>query len=209
MKLKALALAVFVVTTGCSFSETSESSASQSSPSPAADKAQSTVRTVRKLPTKASSTKVMERQRNKETTNINTTAIRVAHNSTHNNQTSSTPGTEKPATGTHSGQPSSVSSSKKPTKSTHSNTVTVAPEIPCGVRNESCSKCVEDSDCFYCNVDKTCRKNTGKIIPTGCKGNKWYWKQCKILGTLSYSLFTSNVFILSCNLWLQVYGVGR
>jgi hypothetical protein len=55
-------------------------------------------------------------------------------------------------------------------------------EIPCEMRNESCSECLKGSGCFYCESDKTCNKNTGKIIPTGCKGNKWYWKQCKVPG---------------------------
>lgn len=46
-----------------------------------------------------------------------------------------------------------------------------------------CSTCTDDSHCYWCGPSKQClHYPKGKIIPKGCSGNKWYWKQCAIPG---------------------------
>ncbi|KXJ21348.1 pituitary tumor-transforming gene 1 protein-interacting protein [Exaiptasia diaphana] len=71
-----------------------------------------------------------------------------------------------------------------PTTSAVSNATTSSPTTPkpapsCEALNTSCGACTDDSKCFWCASDSTCKKYpASKIIPRDCKGNKWYFQQC-------------------------------
>ena len=63
--------------------------------------------------------------------------------------------------------------------------------IPCVLRNRSCDYCTDDSSCFYCESESSCRKYESiKIVPRHCKGNKWFWRQCKVAG----KIYLKNTF---------------
>lgn len=60
---------------------------------------------------------------------------------------------------------------------------TTKPSISCEQRNSSCGSCTDDSKCYWCSADSSCKVYpSSKIIPRDCKGNKWFWKQCLVPG---------------------------
>ena len=101
--------------------------------------------------------------------------------------------TSKPTTPTKITKPTPTAHKKTEKTQKPVSTKTSKLEIRCELRNESCSKCIKGPNCFYCNSDKSCRKKNG-VLPTGCKGNKWYWKQCNILGKFGGHKVIFNVW---------------
>ena len=85
--------------------------------------------------------------------------------------------TVKPATNAPTTPPKVITTTVKPT--------TIAPTTPaknCTSRH-SCSECTKSNKCFWCGSSDLCVKYPkGKLIPTGCSKNNWFWKQCVIPG---------------------------
>ena len=94
------------------------------------------------------------------------------------------------------GNQKSTASHKPGKMSKPTNKTTPKPKLSCEMRNDSCSKCLEDSSCFYCANDHSCSEKTGKFLPKGCKGNNWYWKQCKINGEWVRCCEICEVFVI-------------
>lgn len=90
-----------------------------------------------------------------------------------------------------------------PTTKTKHNHTTLAPTtaVACEQRNTSCDYCSEDSTCYWCAPFATCKKYpVSHIVPTDCKGNKWYWKQCLIPGFVLIIVVPSlaGLILLTC-----------
>lgn len=52
----------------------------------------------------------------------------------------------------------------------------------CGnILNATCSECIKNPDCFYCNTDNTCKhyKASG-IFPEGCSAADARWISCSL-----------------------------
>lgn len=61
---------------------------------------------------------------------------------------------------------------------------TSKPTENCANRNLSCGECVQETDCYWCEADDTCKRYPSlmKVIPRDCEGNTWFWKQCVMAG---------------------------
>lgn len=89
-----------------------------------------------------------------------------------------------------------ISSQNNASKTTYETILTPAFAITCEMKNVSCAKCLEDSDWKICENQRSCAAKTGRFIPSGCKENGWYSKQCKIRGKswrLKFAKFCSGI----------------
>ncbi|XP_046864940.1 pituitary tumor-transforming gene 1 protein-interacting protein-like [Xenia sp. Carnegie-2017] len=120
-----------------------------------------------------------------------------------NNATDSTtqPNTSKPTSAISSTSQSTKTKQSPSTSTSETNKTSAKPAMPCENRNQSCSMCIKGDDCVYCSSDKSCYKKQ-KLIPTGCKSNKWYWGQCTIPGNVLIIVFPVVggvlIIMLSC-----------
>ena len=204
MKLKALTVAVFLATISYSFSAINNSTVYTNEPaskSPAADTrtnstqqngnhtnspTKKTTEPFTEAASKQTTTKLVPKLKPTKGTQVNKTP--APSQKSQKTKPSTKPSTKPTTTRKKTNTATKPITTPKPT-------TTPKPEITCEMRNESCSVCLKDSSCFYCNSDNTCKmKKKGKILPSGCKGNKWYWKQCKILG--KFSLIFKMSFVL-------------
>ena len=57
-------------------------------------------------------------------------------------------------------------------------------DADCAKKNGSCYACTElSSACYWCGPTKQCKKYPlSAIVPSGCKGHQWYYKQCAVAG---------------------------
>ena len=211
MNLKALTVAVFLATISYSFSAINNSTVYTNEPSksPAADTRTNSATQQNgnhtNSPTKKTTEPFTEAASKQTTTKLIVPKSKPTKGTQVNNTRLYTPAPSqktKPSTKPTTTNKKTNTATKPIT--TPQPTTTPKPEITCEMRNESCSVCLKDSSCFYCDSDNTCKmKKKGKILPSGCKGNKWYWKQCKILG--KFSLIFKMSFVLLFVFWLSGY----
>ncbi|XP_032233922.2 pituitary tumor-transforming gene 1 protein-interacting protein [Nematostella vectensis] len=102
-----------------------------------------------------------------------------------------------------------TTSSPTPTRpNTTTTSPTPTPKLSCEERNSSCGSCTDDYECYWCEPDSTCKPykvSISQLTPKGCKGNKWYWKQCAVPGYVLIIVVPSLVGVILISLGCCIY----
>ncbi|EDO37648.1 predicted protein [Nematostella vectensis] len=103
-----------------------------------------------------------------------------------------------------------TTSSPTPTRpnTTATTSPTPTPKLSCEERNSCCGPCTDDYECYWCEPDSTCKPykvSISQLTPKGCKGNKWYWKQCAVPGYVLIIVVPSLVGVILISLGCCIY----